>query len=299
MSHLLCYALLGANVLGAACYLVFQLCYAPKADPQKAWILFVFLLACPVLAPCFLGLGNLLRLLFRAQDDAAPETPAGEGMIRAVQPELETEMNIVSMEEAMIVSHKSDLRRMLLNLLKDGTDNSLSAIAMALDSDDSEASHYSASAIADSLTQFHSNVLTMQDAIDADEKNVAGYSSLIEYLLWYLDKNVLSDRELKLYIDKTADVTARLLALEPGAVTPAFYLGLVSLYIKVGGLSSAKKWAEEIAARCPETLEAYTANLRYHFAAEDVEGFNQWLSRLKSSRVVVNKEIMDIIHTLG
>lgn len=300
MGNLASYVLLGGNALAAAAWLVLRLNRAQADDAPKTWVVFAFLLCCPVVAPCALLLGLLCkRLFFRDNRGEAPVAKAEESFSPIAQPDVDSEMNIVSMEEAMIVSHKSDLRRLLLNLLKDGTENSLSAIAMALDSDDSEASHYSASAIADSLAQFHQRVQTMQQAIENDESDVSSYCALIEYLLWYLDKNVLSERELKLYVDKTADLLRRLLEVEPSAATPSFFLDLVSLYIKMGELPCAKQWADEIAVRYPETLETYTANLRYHFAAEDVEGFSRWLAQLKGSKVVINREIMEIIHTLG
>ncbi len=300
MEYALTITLLALSEISAIVYLITQL-YKKGTDKTRTWLVFVFLLLCPVAGPAFFAFSLLLRkVLFRSvtpKSVAEDEPQFIDGT--ALVPDEESEMNIVSMEEAMIVSHKSDLRRLLLNLLKDGAENSLGAIAMALESDDSEASHYSASAIADSLASFQAKVQANTADIERKPKDPSGYTALIETLIWFLDKGILSDRETATYLTKAGDAMETLLEIDPSCATSSFFLSLTRLYIGVGDLSAARHWAEQVEIHHPNTLDSYTAQLQVCFASEDIDGFGTWLERLKASKVVINKEVLDIIHTLG
>ena len=300
MQYALTIGLIALSEIGAVIFLLTRLA-RKNEDKVRVWLLFVFLVLCPVVAPAFFGFSWLLRkLLFH---DEPPETTREDELTfvdgTALVPDVESEMNIVSMEEAMIVSHKSDLRRLLLSLLKDGAENSLGAIAMALESDDSEASHYSASAIADSLANFQAKVQALTADIEQNPKDPDGYAGLIETLIWFLDKAILSDRETAMYLKKATDAMETLLQLEPASAPSSFFLSLTRLAIRLDDLDTARHWAELAEHYYPNTLDSYTANLQVCFASEDIEGFESWLERLKASKVVINKEVLDIIHTLG
>ena len=280
-------------------YLLRVVLRKPRQERGYAWLRFAFLMTCPVAGGCYLLLSRLLSRLFFTRADSfvvQKEAPA-EARVLAVLDE-NAELNVVSIEEAMIVSHRSDLRRLLLNILKDGADNSLDAIALALESDDSEASHYSASAIADSLARFHDRLRELDERYEQTDDPDA-LREIVEHLLWYLEKNLLSEREQSMYLQQASE---RLLQLADASAEEAislYYSRLVALAVRAEDLELANAWADRLALRFPDTRYAYTANLQCRYACGDAEGFSQWLGRLKRSKVVINKETLDLIRTLG
>lgn len=77
-----------------------------------------------------------------------------------LRPDEEMERNMVSLEEALEVTDKKSLRTLMLNVIRGDYRNSLAAINLALNSEDSETAHYAASVLQDVLNDFRSKVQT-------------------------------------------------------------------------------------------------------------------------------------------
>lgn len=297
---LLFIVLLSVSCLIALAYLLWQVLPAEGDKRKLRWRRFWILAICPVVGPVYMALSEAFyHVFYRQQHDLTMQKDEKRSVEVVAIPDTNDELNVVSIEEAMIVSHKSDLRRLLLNILKDGADNSLDAIVLALDSEDSEASHYSASAIADSLARFHEKVRELTEKLAVDENDAETLRELVEYMLWYLGKNVLSDREQRMYLQKTADYLSRLIDVSPGDATSGFFSQLTELAISAEDTELAALWAKRCAELYPDNLDTYAANLHSAYASGDVAGFRRWMDELKRSKVVVNKEMLDLIHTFG
>ena len=75
---------------------------------------------------------------------------------------------MVALEEALEVSDKKSLRTLMMNVIRGDYKHSLSAIALALNSEDSETAHYAASVLQDVLSDFRSQVQAfMKDTVCA------------------------------------------------------------------------------------------------------------------------------------
>lgn len=276
-------------------YTLFKRTGNQRAHRLLMWIV---MLLCPIVGPLSYLISALYGgLMLQRVEPFEPSRyiPAVDPVI--VVPDEATELNIVSMEEAMMISHKTDLRRMLLALLKNGTEDSLGAISMALSSEDSEASHYSASAIADALAAFH------QKAYDLEKVAANGVpedtSAMIEYLLRFVSYGVLPDREALMYLRKSYQAVQKLLEQKPSLVLPEYLNQINDLAVRYGDKELYQQSSATCAERFPDMLESYLSNLRTAFALGDTDSFNDWLSCLKASKVVINKQALDIIHTLG
>ena len=86
-----------------------------------------------------------------------------------LRPDEEMERNMVSLEEALEVADKKSLRTLMLNVIRGDYRNSLAAINLALNSEDSETAHYAASVLQDVLNDFRSKVQT--DYLLCQEEN--------------------------------------------------------------------------------------------------------------------------------
>jgi hypothetical protein len=104
----------------------------------------------------------------------------------------EREKNVVPIQEALAVSDNTNLRALMLNIIKGNIEQSLSSISLALDSEDSETSHYAASVLSKELNEFRLNVRKLQQEMQKeDEENPDDTSHRDEYgvlLIDYMDK---------------------------------------------------------------------------------------------------------------
>ena len=83
----------------------------------------------------------------------------------------ERERDIVPLEEAILVNEKRDLRMVMMNVIKEDFSNCLASITLALDSEDSEASHYAAAVLSDELNKFRIYVQRLWRQIEEDRQS--------------------------------------------------------------------------------------------------------------------------------
>ena len=71
----------------------------------------------------------------------------------------------------LAVSDKRNMRMLMLNVIRGDMQKSLESITMALNSEDSETSHYAASVLRDELNDFRSNVQKMYTQMQQETEN--------------------------------------------------------------------------------------------------------------------------------
>ena len=95
----------------------------------------------------------------------------------------ERERNMAPLEEALAVSDKRNLRMLMLNVIRGDMQKSLESITMALNSEDSETSHYAASVLRDELNDFRANVQKMYTQMQQEAEGETDYEEmLIDYM---------------------------------------------------------------------------------------------------------------------
>ena len=100
----------------------------------------------------------ICRIFFRKEVDLADVVFSKERVKTVRKPDEDVERNLVSMEEALSVTDQKNLRTYMMNVLQRDYRESLSVIAEALNSEDSETSHYAASVLQDVLNEFRVHV---------------------------------------------------------------------------------------------------------------------------------------------
>lgn len=117
------------------------------------------MLLCPVVGAVFLVLGELFFRLFFAQAMDLDDVIFSKDRVKTyLHPDEERERNLVSVEEALAITDKENLRELMLNVVRGDVRNSLASLSMALNSEDSETAHYAASVLQDILNDFRANV---------------------------------------------------------------------------------------------------------------------------------------------
>lgn len=173
------------------------------------------ILICPVVGIMFFVVGMLIKIIFfRATVDLDDVIFSKERVRQTVKADEERERNIVPIQDALAVSDKADLRHLMLDVLKGDISESLSAISLSLDSEDSETSHYAAAALSLELNTFRMNVRKLQNAISKDlEENEDDSSlrdeygvALIDYMDRVLKQQVFTKVEQDYFVKIMADV---------------------------------------------------------------------------------------------
>lgn len=129
-------------------------------DNRRTYLLrFFVMLLCPVIGPLFFFISHVFYLLvFWKNVDLGDVIFSKERVKVRTKADEERERDIIPLEEAVLVNEKKNLRLVMMNVLREDIRNSLASITLALDSEDSEASHYAAAVLSDELNKFRLNV---------------------------------------------------------------------------------------------------------------------------------------------
>lgn len=297
--------LLGGNFLLSCGYYLFCIFYciprrkdAEKAENAGTYLLrTILMILCPVLGPLYLGCSFLLAKLFRQKEmDFSSKNIQKKQMWSYAMVDREREQNLASIEETLSVGDQKNLRTLMLNVLRGDLDESLGAIAMALDSKDSETMHYAASVLRDELNDFRVRVQKIQEEIlQEPEEETALEGMLFDYISRILQQRVLSNLEQKKYVQILEETAERLYHKNAADLTAAQYAVLCDTMCDCGMMENAEKWTARLEKQYPKERMAYTSRLKLAFQKNDREQFFATLTELKRSGVEIDPETLERI----
>ena len=200
---------------------------------------------------------------------------------------------MVPMEEALVITDKTNLRNLMLNVVRADTRNSLASIAKALDSEDSETSHYAASVLQDELNGFRAMVQNVYNEILKDkEDQLVHVRLLIEYMNPVLSQRVFTDMEQKDMVLRMASVCQILYDKEPDKMSGEYF---EDISLRLLEIKDYERWCERAVKYFPKRLSTYTCQLKLYFSCGDREDFFRVLEQLKQSDVVIDNETLELI----
>ena len=274
----------------------------PMKDGRIVYVMkFVVMLLCPLAGPIFFGVGHLLfRFIFR-QDVHLEDVVFSKERVRTNErADEERERNIAPLEEAIAVSDKESLRSLMLNVIRGDVHNSLAAISLALNSPDSETSHYAASVLQDELNDFRGNVQKIwREVVKEEEDQTDCEYYLIPYMNNMLEQKVFTEMEQKNMVKKFAEVGEALYRKAPYRFTSQYYEWICLRLLDIKDFETMEMWCSRAAAQYPEELSSYTCRLKLYFTAQEKEKFFETLDALKQSSIVIDRETLALIRTFS
>ncbi len=267
-------------------------------DNRRTYLLrFIVMILCPVIGPLFFLISYLLYItIFRFQVDLEDVVFSKERVRIQLKADEERERNIVPIEEAVAVNEKKDLRMAMMNILKGDIQGSLTSIALALNTEDSESSHYAASILSDELNVFRINVQRMYQEIEKEDSTETECEELLlDYMDSILSQRVFSGLEQQKYV-KMMDQTGEIFYGKREAGLTEQQLESICLrLLEIKDFARAEKWCRRLAEKYPDRLSAYTCKLKLYFTSQNKNLFFQTLEALKQSDVVIDNETLELI----
>lgn len=256
---------------------------------------------CPVVGPLFFFLSYLLfKLLVWTHPDLEDVTFSKERVKTQLRADEERERDMIPLEEAISVNEKKDLRQVMLNTIRGDIQSSLSAIAMALNIEDTESSHYAASILSDALNTFRVNVQRMYKELETEpDSQVDVESEMLSYMDTVLCQQVFTDIEQRRMVGIMEQAAQSFYSKEPFTITPKQYEDLCLRLLEIRDYEKTSLWCQRLASQYPDELAAYTCRLKLYFTQKDREAFFQTLNSLKASGVLVDSETLELIRVFS
>lgn len=271
-------------------------------DNRRAYLIkFIIMLLCPVIGPLFFIAAYLSdKLLFWTAPDLEDVIFSKDRVRTQLKADEERARNMVPLEEALAINEKKDLRLVMMNMVKGEIQDSLAAIALALDSEDSESAHYAASVMTDELNEFRSKVQMLSQEIQNEKEDETEYEELlIDYMNKVLKLQIFTPIEQKRFVCIMADTAKKLLQKDMLGMKEEHYENVCMRLMEIKDYVSAKEWCSLLAERYPKQLSAYTCRLKLYFTLQDKEAFFLALDELKQSDVVIDRETLELIRVFS
>jgi hypothetical protein len=287
-----------ANFLVVLVYWILNIPFNPKQDRKAYVICGVIMLLCPVVGPCFFALAQVFyRAFFYEPVDLDGIIFSKERVRTFIRADEESERNMVPLEEAIEVASTDELRNLMMNIVRGDIQKSLAAIALALNSEDTETAHYAASVLQDALNDFRATVQKELHKLRSATEGNVGVSAgmLIDYMNQVLRQRVLTDIEQKDYIKIMDEVCEILYEYEKERMTSAQFEAIALRALEMEEFDICQKWCERAVYQYPNTLSTYTCQLKLFFNSGQKERFFEVLDELKKSSIVIDSETLELI----
>jgi len=271
-------------------------------DNRRTYLLrFIVMILCPVVGPLFFFAVHLFYLtIFRFQVELDDVIFSKERVRTQLKADEERERNVVPLEEAIAVNDQKSLRVAMLNVLKVEIQNSLAAISLALETKDSESSHYAASILSHELSEFRMEVQKLYLGIREEKEDQTEYEDMmISYTDNVLRQNVFTELEQKRFVHMMAEAAESFYIKNPSGMSEQQYESICLRLLGINEFENSEKWCIRLANQYPDRLSAFTCKLKLYFIVRNREAFFQTLDALKKSDVVIDNETLELIRIFG
>ena len=289
------------NTLIALGYLIWWLIFKKDTDNRKQYVMnTVVMLLCPLVGVLYFLCAFLKYKFVKVGNRDLSDVEFSKKRHKArVKADENRERNIVSVGEAILVSDNEKKRTNMLNVLLGETDESYSAIALALDSDDSEVAHYAASFLQSKMDTFRDNVRKTKQKIDesdtCDEEAQKLILKLIKYMNHMLKQNVFTNTEQTEFVAQMEQLCETLFQNARSSLTHECYESLIGRVMELKEYDKAELWGERCFNQYPELLASYTLRMKLYFETGCKEKFFVVLDQLRTSSVAVDSKTLALI----
>lgn len=281
-------------------------------EKSRSWMIRAcIILLCPLAGLGYFLLSWLLyRLVFHVKVDLSDVVFSKERVKTATKADEELERNFVPLEEAIVVTDKRNLRELMLNVIRGDYRDSLPSIALALNSSDSETSHYAASVLQGALNDFRADVQKdyqkIMDALEKPDRELdptgnaeVNAAALIEFMNEMLQKRVFTQLEQTHYAHLMDEVGEKLYFSQIYHMDSGLLEEIALRLLEIQDFTLCEKWCLRIGELYPDTLSAFTTRLKLYFSNGEREKFFEVMEQLKKTDIVIDRETLELIRAFS
>ncbi len=254
----------------------------------------VISLFCPVVGPAIFIGNAIFQRLFRNKvlDQEGAKGAKREKFLFSPSKD---EDALVPMEESLLVSSYKDRRKALLKAIRGDIDMNGALFSKALENDDPETSHYSATVILEMTARYQSSL--QRASVEYDKDRTRGDVSIAyaNLVYDYYTSGILSDIELKKYGYQFIHLLENLEKHSPLEMTPELFKMAVKVMLEMGELRSASHWADRGCERFPLREDMHLSRIKACYAQGDVKGVFNALDALVEANIPLSQEGMAIV----
>ena len=292
-------SLLIINLIIALVFIIAGI-FMPKGKKASAILLGIFYIVCPIVGPsCYFIYWLLLVVFYTSKFDSESLTFSTDRTESVLASDEHTELNYISIQDALVMNDTSSLRRLLLNVLKERSVIQAPSITKAISSSDAESSHYAATAVTNYLSEFQSVVQTKLYRIKQMPNNVPTIIDAINYILPVLQANIMDDIEQRSYVYILDDMMDDMYQNNKWHLSSKNYLDITDLLLNIKDYSRARTWVNRANECRSGELNTYKCSIHLFYTIQSIDELFAVVDDIKKSNIVIDKEMLDFIRILS
>ncbi|WP_134686530.1 hypothetical protein [Brevibacillus migulae] len=211
--------------------------------------------------------------------------------------ELQKELSVIPIEEALAIGDLTTRRRVILDALKEESLDLVSFLAKASRNEDSETSHYAVSAILEMKRGMLAELQRFSVVMERKGHDADFLSSYAAALKKYLGTGLMDSETERTYRYLQSEVLERLSKdTDPGEDV---YAEWISCELNLGRYDRAEQASMLFLEKHPRSEMAYYMALKLYFTLRAGNRFQEVLELLKKSRVQVSHPTLQLIRYWG
>lgn len=272
--------LIGYAALCAVCHAAWWF----RKNRKESWVWLVWVLCLPVAGFVFLAVSRFTKKAAEETQDSAtaesPMTVAAEiGMYRQV--DLNKELNIVPMEEVLILNDKSTKRRMLVDALKDESIKQMRILEQAVLNEDTETSHYAATAILEIKRKLQSSMQELSKEYGRGRRDLAIMAPYADAIRMYMESGFLDERSIRKYQYLYSHILEGLVDHHPDQHD--YFVAKINCDLALGDYDEARMYCKTFQKHHPNSEMPYILEMKIYFAVRNYKKLQGALAKLKAS----------------
>lgn len=197
--------------------------------------------------------------------------------------DVEKETSIVPMKDALLLNNNQTKRKMLMDILKNDSFGHIEILQTALKNDDTETSHYAATAIQDIIGKLHNSIHQMEFQLEKNPNDLTILTSFAQVIKQYLNIGFLDERSEKQYLYRYSQILGRLIEIKP--YEKEHYIEKINCDLQLGDLETAEVFTQIFLQNCSNEEEAFFMAMKLYYILKDQLKFKEILQSLKGSPV--------------
>ena len=247
-------------------------------DNRRTYLIRVIVMVlCPIVGPLFFLVSHLIYMtIFRQEVDLD---------------------DVIFSKERVKTNEKADEE---LNVIRGDLQDSLESISLALNSEDSETSHYAASVLRDELNDFRVTVQKIYTDMKEEEPDQTDSEEmLIDYMNRILCQKVFTEIEQAKFVMMMEEAAESLYQKNASRLLPQRYEAVCLRLLEQKQFDKVSIWCERLVQQYPEELASYTCRLKLYFMSNDKENFFTVMDQLKKSDIIIDNETLELIRVFS
>lgn len=195
---------------------------------------------------------------------------------------------VVPFQDALIFNDNQLKRKMLLNLLKKDSFQNVSLLRAALENEDTETSHFAATAILDTKSKIGLSIQQLEVELDKDPYNLEKLISISKLLFNSLEIEFVDHQTKKKYLYNYTTILERIIELDP--FNPSFFIKKIESDLELGEYQNARDYCKLFRQSCPDHEESYFQSMKLYHKLQDQAGFDQTLDDLRNAPIKMSQQ---------